>query len=270
MEIVEFAKNELKKFNDIKIDPVPHIYEDSKQTKYTSVTTFVKNYYHEFPRTKLAVTCAIRDGRPVDEILAEWDKKGAYARLLGTEVHAVMEHLWKGEENKPDYKAMGEYEGMVADFEYRKGICEDLYEKMSKVYVPIANEIIVNDPPLGLAGTIDFVAYNKRTDTIDILDWKTSKQFSMSNGNKMMKFPFDHFPNTNVYEYSLQLSLYKYIVEKYTDLKISELRLFQIPGKGKMKTAKCADLTDLIRKHIVGADLITEENRDLEILQYIK
>ena len=66
MEIVEFAKNELKKFNDIKIDPIPHIYEDSKQTKYTSVTTFVKNYSQEFPKAKLAVRCALRDGRSVD------------------------------------------------------------------------------------------------------------------------------------------------------------------------------------------------------------
>ena len=270
MEIVEFAKNELKKFNDIKIDPIPHIYEDSKQTNYTSVTTFVKKYAQEFPRVRMAIRTALSNDRDVNEVIAEWDMKGEYARLLGTEVHSVMEHLWKEDDNVPNYKEMGNYDGMIDDFEYRKTICEDLYQKMKNVYVPIANEIIVNDPSLGLAGTIDFVAYNKRTDTIDILDWKTSKQFSMSSGSKKMKAPFDSFPNTNVYEYSLQLSLYKYIVEKYTNLKIGELRLFQIPGKGKMKTAKCVDMTEIIKKKLFGTELITEEDNDLRILEYIK
>lgn len=270
MEIVEFAKNELKKFNDIKIDPIPHIYEDSKQTKYTSVTTFVKKYSIEFPKERLAIRCALKDCRTVADVIAEWDMKGAYARLLGTEVHSVMEHLWKEDENEPNYEAMREYDGMIEDFKYRKSICEDLYSKMKQIYVPIANEIIVNDPALGLAGTIDFVAYNKRTDTVDILDWKTSKQFAIKSGKTTMKAPFDHFPNTNVSEYSLQLSLYKYIVEKYTDLKIGELRLFQIPKKGKMKTVKCYDMVDLIRKQLFGTEIITEEEDPLKILEFIK
>ena len=270
MEIVEFAKNELKKFNDIKIDPIPHIYEDSKKTTYTSVTTFVGKYSQEFPKERLALRCALRDGRTTADVIAEWDKKGAYARLLGTEVHAVMEHLWKEDKNEPNYEEMKKWDGMVEDFEYRKGICEDLYSKMRQIYVPIANEIIVNDPALGLAGTIDFVAYNRRTDTVDILDWKTSKQFSVSSGSKMMKDPFGAYPNTNVSEYSLQLSLYKYIVEKHTDLKIGELRLFQIPGKGKMKTIKCYDMVELIKKRLFGSEIINEEEDCLKILEYIK
>lgn len=266
MEIVEFAKSELKKFNDIRIDPGPHIYYDSNQTSYTSVTTFVGRYSIPFDKNRKALDYAIRHGLNVKDVLDSWEFKGAYARRLGTEVHAVMEHLWKGDENEPDWKEIARYQGMREDFEYRSKICQELYDKMKNIYVPIANEIIVNDPALGLAGTIDFVAYNKRTDTVDILDWKTSKQFSVSGGSQMMKDPFSAYPNTNVSEYSLQLSLYKYIVEKYTDLKIGELRLFQIPGKGKMKTIKCYDLTDLIREKLFGAEMIGTD----EFLEYVK
>ena len=261
---IEQAKEELKKFNDISIEPIAHKYSDSLGTKYTSVTTFVHKFTIPFEKHKMALKCALRDARPINEVLDEWEQKGAYARCLGTEVHAVMEHLWKQDENKPDYDAMSKFPGMIEDFEYRKGICVDLYEKMKNVYEPIANEVIVNDPALGLSGTIDFVAYNKKTDTVDILDWKTSKQFSISSGSTMMKDPFGSFPNTNVSEYSLQLSLYKYIVEKHTGLKINELRLFQIPGKGKMKTIKCYDMVDLLKTKLFNAEALSNG----EILEF--
>lgn len=262
--MIENAKAELKKFNDISIEPVAHIYNDSLGTSYTSVTKFVAKYSIPFDKSGMALKCALRNCRPLNEVLSEWEQKGAYARLLGTEIHSVMEHLWKQDENVPNYKDMEAFPGMKEDFEYRKSICEDLYNKMKDFYVPIANEIIVNDPALGIAGTIDFVAYNKKTDTIDILDWKTSKSFSVSSGSQKMKEPFEAYPNTNVSEYSLQLSLYKYIVEKHTNLKIGELRLFQIPGKGKMKTIRCYDMVDLLKRRLFAA----EQSSDGEFLEY--
>ena len=262
--MIENAKAELKKFNDISIEPVAHIYNDSLGTSYTSVTKFVAKYSIPFDKSGMALKCALRNCRPLNEVLSEWEQKGAYARLLGTEIHSVMEHLWKQDENVPNYKDMEAFPGMKEDFEYRKSICEDLYNKMKDFYVPIANEIIVNDPALGIAGTIDFVAYNKKTDTIDILDWKTSKSFSVSSGSQKMKEPFEAYPNTNVSEYSLQLSLYKYIVEKHTNLKIGELRLFQIPGKGKIKTIRCYDMVDLLKRRLFAA----EQSSDGEFLEY--
>ena len=123
---IEFAKEELKKFNDISIEPIAHKYSDSKGTVYTSVTTFVGKFAIPFDKCRMALKCALRDARPVNEVLDEWEQKGAYARCLGTEVHAVMEHLWKQDENKPDYDAMSKFPGMIEDFEYRKGICVDL------------------------------------------------------------------------------------------------------------------------------------------------
>lgn len=265
MEIVEFAKAELSKFNDIKIDPGPHVYYDSLGTSYTSVTTFVEKYSIPFDKYNKALGYALRSDQDVQTVLNDWEYKGSYARTLGTEIHSVMEHLWKNEENVPNYDKMKEYDGMTMDFEYRRTVCEDLYSKMKGTYIPIANEIIVNDAALGLAGTIDFVAYNTKTDTVDILDWKTSKQFSVSSGSQRMKDPFCAFPNSNVSHYSLQLSLYKYIVEKHTNLKIGELRLFQIPKKGKTKTIKCYDMVDLIKSKLFGIETTTDG-----VIEYVK
>jgi hypothetical protein len=63
-----------------------------------------------------------------------------------------------------------------------------------------------------------------------------------------MKDPFGHVISCNTAEYSLQLSLYKYILEKYTSLKIGELVLFQIPGKENPmpQVYRCMDFSQYI------------------------
>ena len=65
------------------------------------------------------------------------------------------------------------------------------------------------------AGTIDMLAYNLKKGCYSIIDWKTSKKFDQGNSfTPYMKPPFEHVLSCNTNEYSLQLSLYKYILEK--------------------------------------------------------
>ena len=65
-----------------------------------------------------------------------------------------------------------------------------------------------------------------------IYDWKRSEKI-IENGmpvkiNKYGEkgnYPLEHLDNTPYYHYALQLSLYKYILEKNYGMKISDLRL---------------------------------------------
>jgi hypothetical protein len=63
-----------------------------------------------------------------------------------------------------------------------------------------------------------------------------------------MKPPFEHVLSCNTNEYSLQLSLYKYILEKHTSIKIDEMVLFQIPNKDNPapQVFKCIDFSQEI------------------------
>ena len=67
-----------------------------------------------------------------------------------------------------------------------------------------------------------------------------------------MKEPFNHIVNCNTSEYSLQLSLYKYILEKYTSIRIGEMVLFQIPGKDNPmpQVFRCLDLSNYIAEFL--------------------
>ena len=135
---------------------------------------------------------------------------------------------------------------MEEDFDFRKGRCKELFTKMKKVYVPIANEFIVYDQEHAICGTIDMLAYNLKKGCYSIIDWKTSKKFDQGNSfTPYMKPPFEHILSCNTNEYSLQLSLYKYILEKHTSIKIGEMVLFQIPNKDNPapQVFKCMDLS---------------------------
>ena len=185
----------------------------------------------------------------VKEVRDMWSYSGEYARTLGTQIHSVMENLWYRKDYAGDMNIMSKYEGMAEDFAERKKYCQSLYNKMKRMYVPIKNEFIVYDVDNALCGTIDFLAYNKIKKCYSIIDWKTSKSFDTSNvkGEKPLA-PLNDFDACNVNEYSIQLSTYAYILEKYTSIRIGELVLFQIPNATTAATiCTCNDLRPYLK-----------------------
>lgn len=243
---------ELNKFNDIFFEEETHRYTDSLGTNYQSATGWIHQFAPETDWDTIAAKKAAKEGTTPEALRAEWDYRGKYACALGTECHAVMEYLWKRKNYNGNMNIMKQYEGMPEEFIGRKEMCKKLYDKMKNRYVPIANEFIVNDPEFGLCGTIDFIAYNQMTGKYGILDWKTSKSFDTSNSwGKKMLAPFDDLDDCNVVHYSLQLSLYKYILEKYTNIRIGELTLFALPKNGFPLLAQpCLDLSSRIKQFL--------------------
>ena len=163
-----------------------------------------------------------------------------------------MELIWQKKNYNFDKRLNEKFPDMEEDFNFRKQRCIELFNKMKKVYTPVANEFIVYDQPNGICGTIDALMYNTKKNCFSIIDWKTSKKFDTGNQwSEYMKEPFSHVINCNTAHYSLQLSLYKYILEKYTSIKIGELVLFQIPGKEipMPQVFTCFDFSSQIAKY---------------------
>lgn len=237
-------------FNDIYFDEGPHTYTNSLGTQFTSVTTLVGQFGEKFDSNKVIDNMtkrAIEQHKPLPDrqkLIAEWKYSGDYAKLLGTEIHSVMENLWYHKNYTGRTELMSKYAGMQQDFEQRKTYCKKLYTKMSKMYVPIRNEFIVYDVDNAICGTIDMLAYNTQKKCYSILDWKTSKSFDTHSCNhETLKTPFESFEACNVNEYSIQLSLYAWMIEKHTSLRIGEMTLFQIPKQGTVPViVNCNDM----------------------------
>lgn len=178
-----------------------------------SVTTFVNNAFPKFDAEYHAKRKAEQLRISIKEVLDMWEQKGKESRDLGTTMHNKIENYYLGNDSSETdaYKLFKTFANKIELKPYR-------------------TEWAVYDWEHKIAGTIDFVDY--QNGEYIIYDWKRSDKI-IENGMpvKINKYgekgnhPLEHLDNTPYYHYALQLSLYKYILEKNYGMKISDLRL---------------------------------------------
>jgi ATP-dependent exoDNAse (exonuclease V) beta subunit len=184
-----------------------HIYRLDDGTKLTSGTTFVHKFFPKFDAKKVSFFYARKHGLDQQQVLAMWREKGERARMFGTNVHACAEY-----EIRPDrgtIKPMNEDEALA----FKRVRLAVKY--MGKFLEFIEPEMIVFSPGLGVAGTIDLIARHKETGEIYILDWKTNESIDRENkyGTRGLE-PISDLFDCSFAQYSLQVSLYQYILIK--------------------------------------------------------
>lgn len=181
---------------------------------FDSVTTFVKNCFPEFDAELHAKRKAEALGITKEAVLEMWDKKGKESREQGTAMHKKIESYYLGKEPSTD-----------DTFELFKIFANKITLK------PYRTEWAVYDWEQKIAGTIDFVDYQNGEYTI--YDWKRSDKLIAKNGLPIKNSqygekalpPIENLDNSPYYHYALQLSLYKYILEKNYGITVSKLRL---------------------------------------------
>lgn len=232
---------ELWKFSDIFFEEETHRYTDSYGTKYTSVTTKVHDFCPEQDWGEIARKYAVKNGRDVAEVKAEWERKKNIAADMGTQVHSYMENLWKRKHYRP--------ENPIGDYEKKHKVGLMAYEKLRRRFVPVRNELIVYDREWAVCGTIDFLCWDKGKGCLAILDWKTNAKIDRENPYQTCIGPLRGMPDCNYTHYSAQLSLYKAIVERNTELRIGELALVHI-GMDDWEYIPCIDRSVEIRVYL--------------------
>lgn len=221
--------NELSKFDRIKFDEESHTYTVDR-FNLTSVTKLIGSVEH-FDEISIATKQAESTGVPIHIILAKWRKKGEYARLKGTEMHSYIENLWLN--NKYKFKTFNDHLEMFVELDVLKEQYETFYYAARKIMSLVKTEFRVYDIEHRVAGTVDGLFHNTVNNCFDIWDWKTSTEISKHNrfGEKLIGL--EHLDNCNFNIYALQLSIYKYIIEKNTNIKIKNLHICQISTLNK-------------------------------------
>ena len=187
---------------------------------FTSVTTFVDHFFEGFDAKKVATKLINKypkyAGRTVESLIADWDAAADY----GTSVHEELEKWIKDGIEPSDIKAINGKK-WIEDYKLKSDI-------------DILSEIIVYSTELSIAGTVDILAKDNSTGLYEIIDWKTSKKIEMvSYGQKMGTHEITkNIMDCNFYHYSLQLSLYRYILETYYGLKIHNQLIAQLHDDG--------------------------------------
>jgi len=236
--------------NNIFLEKENHIYQldETVDFQFTSVTTFIHQFFEEFDAPMIAEKLSksknpksLYKNMSVEEILELWKKKADY----GTLVHEEIEFYIKDKSQPTDDKS-------IRALEWLHGY------KMQSDY-DLLSEKIIYSKELQLAGTIDLLMYDKKTDSYVIVDWKTSTKIDTSayrhkTGNHDIT---RNLEDCNFNHYSLQLSLYRYILETYYNLKISNQMIVHITDRD------CRGyLTPYLLDHIklMANDQIKDEN----------
>lgn len=69
-------------FNDISFNEPDHKYTDSKGTKYSSATGWIKQFEADVDWEAIKKRKAKKDGVTVEQLTEEWERKGDYATNL--------------------------------------------------------------------------------------------------------------------------------------------------------------------------------------------
>ena len=242
---------ELAKFNNIKYYDKPHkYYIDEKEL--TSVTTFIGKFKEKFDEEYWSKKKAKERGITQKEILAEWKNKALTSTEKGTAFHEYAENyltnrIFPFPQEQID-NVLGKGNDVKERFDKLVILFEEFYKQSYGRLIPIRAELVVGDKELGICGMVDQLFFNEKSGKLEIWDWKTNKKIDRNNRFQQFKEPVSHLDVCELNTYSLQLSLYKYIITRNTNIDLGDSYIVWFNEKNdKYFPIKCHDYTQEIK-----------------------
>ncbi len=222
-------------FDRIKFDEQYHNYNlDGHRLK--SITSLVsQEFVPEFDRLGIATKKSKEGGIPVEEILARWDVNGQSARAKGTSVHKTINNFFSTGDWSELTQSIPEVLAFKRWMEHNRNL------------KPHKFEWIVGDVSWSLGGTIDVVFEDLDDGKFFIVDWKTNKEFKVSNIYENLKLPFNDYENCDLTKGSLQVNLYHLILSNNTDLPLKSGKIVHLSEGGTPVNYHIIDYQDRLR-----------------------
>ncbi len=222
-EIIAGHYKSIDIFKNIRFVPDEHIYY-LDDVIADSVTSILKKYTKPFDQAYWAKIKAPQLGVSPEELIANWELKAKLSRVKGTIVHSFIENKISNS------NFVYPQEQIIEMFGYDP-IQDQLHQLIPQVekflldidqkMFPIASEFIVGDKDFMVCGTVDQIFYNQKSGQLEIWDWKTNREIK-TESKYFHLYELAHIPDTELDHYSLQLSLYKLILEKNTKVKFGK------------------------------------------------
>jgi CRISPR/Cas system-associated exonuclease Cas4 (RecB family) len=217
----------------ILFDEGPHIYTVHGEQGYTSVTTFVHAHFSHFD-SEASMAMILKNtrhqtdptykyyGMNREDILTQWDHKRDQASAAGTKMHYDIECYYNQED----------VTNASIEFQYFKKFVADFPE-----LIPYRTEWMVYYEELKISGSIDMIFKNP-DGTLQIYDWKRCENIEYeAYGNKIATTPcIAHMPDSNFWHYSIQLNMYKMILEEKYGQIVTGLYLVRLHPDNPYKT----------------------------------
>ena len=200
-------KNSHPRDQNISFQENGHIYTICGDKYYKSCTTWIKSFFEKFNAEAIIDKMMSSPdwpnskyfGMTKEEIQTTWTENGKKAAEFGTGMHKHSEEFYNG----IDLPNTDEIElQFFAQF----------YLDHAHM-TPFRTEMMIYDEDIRICGSVDMLFINE-DGTLSIYDWKFSKEIqTYSYGKKALK-PIQYLNDCNTVHYSLQLNLYREILER--------------------------------------------------------
>lgn len=201
----------------IKMKSEEHIYVLDSKKSLISCTTFLGTFFKKFNADDAIANILTSDkytspdykyfNKSSDEIKKEWSQSA----VLGTKLHNDIENFLNKEDVSNDTKEFGFFKQFLKDHPTLK---------------PYRTEWMIYSELLSIGGAIDAVFRDEHDGSFTIFDWKRSP-VSYATFDDCLS-PLDHLKDNTFTKYSLQLNLYKSILESFYNFKIKDLYIIEL------------------------------------------
>ena len=239
--------DKLKVFNDYKFFEEDHHYEYKGERIGISVTRFIEQYCNEFDAQTVAEKVALKNQKYISDlykhcgevelweleqnptnvkgVLELWEYKNKFACEKGHFGHLYAQSLWNNEDINEIINEIDKFtNGSESPLDKILDQADNFYYDYKDRLEHLADEFVVGSEEYNIASAIDHLFINKLTGGLVLVDYKTNSDIHKSEKYaKNMKVPLQHMKDFTLNHYYIQLSIYKYLLEKYTDLEVSEM-----------------------------------------------
>lgn len=221
---LEEVKQELRVFDKFKFFEEDHHYECNGKRVGISVTRLIEEYSNPFDQQAIAEKVAIRDNKSVSEVLKEWEYKNKFACEKGHFAHEFVQNLWSGIIYQENIKSG--LEAVKTPLNKIKQQAINFYNDFKDKFIHIQDEQLVGSEEYNICSAVDHLFLDK-DGNVWLIDYKTNSILKGYNDDeknrrytKKMLIPLQNIKDDSLNHYYLQLSIYKYLIEKYTNIKI--------------------------------------------------
>lgn len=250
----------------VSFDEEKHIYTiKDDESQYMSVTTFVHSNFPKFDADMIIDNMMKSPswqknkyfGQTKEEIKTKWEATRNEAANSGTQMHKLIEDYYN------ELITRKELPINMIEMEYFKHFIDDHHDENE--FKPYRSEWRVFDEELKIAGSIDMV-FEDNNGNLLIYDWKRCRNIDKGNdkfnfGKPMNPELEEDMFDTNYWHYVLQLNIYKLILERKYNKKVTELALVNLHPNNWNKSYCCFYLPILNEKQING--IINWRNKQL-------
>ena len=196
---------------NIALDKSSHVYSlhGSPEIKFSSVTKIVGDQFPFFDKEliskRLVKVSPKYQHLSWKELVKEWNE----FRDLGTAVHEELESYINN--------------GSIPTLSKAK-IGKTWFEANIESFGDVLfSEVMVFSEELEVAGCVDLLVYNSAKNECFIFDWKTSKIIDHSGRKSAITSACFDLNDSRYDKYSLQLSIYSHLLEKYHGIPIKQM-----------------------------------------------